>query len=229
MATVVGNWGGGAVWRVTSGAFPSNAYFCEADVPGGAILIDAGLDGPAIDAQMAECGLRPHQVFCTHGHFDHAGSAAYFQKKYGCQVFMHKADARVLKASNFLLMAFNIPQKIELPDVNYIEDQFSLTIDGHPLRYLSTPGHTPGSCVVELGSAWFTGDTIYSRGVGLSQLPGENSELLKASICGLWNRLTSERTVYPGHGDAVDGASVRSGNHELLRFLGLSDIDSEAP
>ena len=52
MANVVGNWGGGAVWQITSGAFPSNAYFCEANVPGGGVLIDAGLDGAAIDEQL---------------------------------------------------------------------------------------------------------------------------------------------------------------------------------
>jgi hydroxyacylglutathione hydrolase len=224
MANMVGNWGGGAVWRVTSGTFPSNTYFCEADVPGGAILIDSGLDGLAIDAEMMEQGLRPHQVFCTHGHFDHAGSAAYFQKKYGCQVFMHKADTHILKTSNFLLMALKIQQKIELPNVTFIEDQFSMDINGQPLRYLSAPGHTPGSCVVELGSAWFTGDTIYSQGVGLSQLPGENVDQLKSSIRGLWERLTVDRTVYPGHGNSADGASVRCENHALLKFLGLLEI-----
>lgn len=228
MATLAGNWGGGSVWRVTSGAFPSNAYFCEADVPGGCILIDAGLDGPAIDAEMAERGLRPHQVFCTHGHFDHAGSAAYFQKKYGCQVFMHQADARTLKASNFLLMAFKIPQKIELPEISYIEDQFSIAINAQPLTYLSAPGHTPGSCVVEFGSAWFTGDTIYSRGVGLSSLPGEDATTLKQSIRGLWDRLTANRIIYPGHGNAADGASIRSENRALLKFLELVETDSEA-
>jgi glyoxylase-like metal-dependent hydrolase (beta-lactamase superfamily II) len=178
---------------------------------------------------MAEHGLRPHQVFCTHGHFDHAGSAAYFQKKYGCQVFMHRADARTLKSSNFLLMVLKIAHKIEQPEVTYIDDGFSIDVGGNALRYLFAPGHTPGSCVVELGSAWFTGDTIYSRGVGLSQLPGENVELLKTSIRGLWERLTSERTVYPGHGNAADGASVRSENRALLKFLGLLEIDSETP
>lgn len=229
MATIVGNWGGGAVWRITSGVFPSNAYFCQADVPGGGILIDAGLDGATIDAQMTELGLYPHLVFCTHGHFDHAGSAAYFQKKYGCQVFMHKSDARILKSSNFMLMAFNIPQKIELPQVTYIEDQFSFSINEHSLCYLSTPGHTPGSCVIQLGSAWFTGDTIYSRGVGLSQLPGENVELLKMSIRSLWGGLTSDRIIYPGHGNVTDGASVRYKNCELLKFLDLIEINGEIP
>ena len=223
MATVVGNWGGGTVWKITSGVFPSNAYFCEAEVPGGGILIDAGLDGATIDAELAELGLRPQHVFCTHGHFDHAGSASYFQKKYGCQVFMHRADARTLKSSNFLLMVLKIEQKIEQPQGTYIDDEFTFDINGTLLRYRPAPGHTPGSCVIEFGSAWFTGDTIYSRGIGLSALPGEDHDLLRKSIAALWADLTAERTIYPGHGSPADGAAIRESNRALLTFMGLSE------
>lgn len=221
MASKVGNWGGGAVWCITSGQFASNAYFCEVDVPGGGILIDAGLDGPAIDAQLTEQGLRPHQVFCTHGHFDHVGSASYFQKKYGCQVFMHQADERTMKTGNFLLMALKIPQKITLPAVTFVEDGFTVDVKDQVLKYLAAPGHTPGSCVIEFGNAWFTGDTLYSRGVGLSKLPGEDTEQLKRSIRALWPNLSAQRTIYPGHGSSTDGESVRSQNHALLTFLDL--------
>lgn len=222
MASIVGNWGGGAVWRVTSGVFASNAYFCQADVAGGGILIDAGLDGATIDAELSEHGLRPHAVYCTHGHFDHTGSASHFQKKYGCQVFLHKADTRIMKSSNFMLMAIKIPHKVTLADVTYVDDDFSTIVGGQELRYVAAPGHTPGSCVIEFGAAWFTGDTLYSRGVGLSHLPGENHEQLKESILKLWPRLDAERTIYPGHGEAADGVSVRTGNQALLNFLGLA-------
>jgi glyoxylase-like metal-dependent hydrolase (beta-lactamase superfamily II) len=227
MATLVGNWGGGAIWRVTSGHFPSNAYFCEANVPGGCILIDAGLDGPAIDTAMAEHGLRPHQVFCTHGHFDHAGSAAYFQEKYGCQIFMNKADARTLKASNFLLMAFKIPQKIKIPEITYLENQSIIDIDGDDLTFISVPGHTPGSCILQFGSAWFTGDTIYSQGVGLSSLPGEDATRLKQSILEIWDRLLEDRNIFPGHGNPASSISIRNNNQALLRFLGFLESKGE--
>ncbi len=218
---MVGNWGGGAIWCVTCGPIKSNSYFCEADVPGGGILIDPGLDGPEIDAQMVEHGLRPHLVFCTHGHFDHAGSASYFQAKYGCRVFMHAADLRTLKSSNFMLMALKIPIKIEQPLVTYINNKFSIDINGYPLNFLHAPGHTPGSCIIEFGSAWFTGDTIYSRGVGLSSLPGEDHQLLRESILCLWDGVSGGRLICPGHGEAMDGSAVRSDNSSLLKFLGL--------
>jgi glyoxylase-like metal-dependent hydrolase (beta-lactamase superfamily II) len=219
VAKVVGNWGAGAVWRITSGEFPSNAYFCEANVPGGGILIDAGLDGAAIDKQLSAQGLRPHQVFCTHGHFDHIGSAVYFQNKYGCQVFLHEGDAKTIKAGNFLLMVLKIDQKITLPKATFVDDHSAFDIDGHALMFRPAPGHTPGSCVIELGSALFTGDTLYSRGVGLSNLPGEDTERLKQSIRRLWPSLTAAVTIYPGHGNATDGESVRTQNLALQKFL----------
>jgi glyoxylase-like metal-dependent hydrolase (beta-lactamase superfamily II) len=221
MASVVGNWGGGNIWRVTSGEFSSNAYFCEAQVEGGGILIDAGLDGETIDAELSEHGLRPHAVYCTHGHFDHTGSASHFQKKYGSAVFVPKADAKLMKASNFLLMAMKIQRKVVLPEATLVESDHVADVAGTPLRYLPAPGHTPGSCIIEFGSAWFTGDTLYARGVGLSHLPGEDHAVLKQTILGYWQDLTPERTIYPGHGNAADGLSVRTDNAALLNFLGL--------
>jgi glyoxylase-like metal-dependent hydrolase (beta-lactamase superfamily II) len=221
VATVVGDWGGGAVWRVTSGAFPSNAYFCEAGVPGGGILIDPGLDAPAIDAELTELGLRPHQVFCTHGHFDHTGGASHFQQRYGCQVFLHRADARTVASSNFLLMALRIPQRVPAADITLVDDDFCADIAGEPLRFRRAPGHTPGSCVLEFGDAWFTGDTLYRRGLGLNHLPGEDQDALRTTLLGLWPELGAARTVYPGHGDPADGETVRTDNHALTAFLGL--------
>lgn len=218
---MVGDWGGGAVWRITSGVFPSNAYFCEADVPGGGVLVDPGLDAPAIDAELSELGLRPHQVFCTHGHFDHTGGAAHFQQEYGCEVFLHRADDRIRRSANFLLMALKIPHRVTAADITLVDDGFCADIAGTALAFLRAPGHTPGSCVLELGSAWFTGDTVYRRGVGLNHLPGEDTDQLRRSILELWPGLTADRLVCPGHGEATDGESVRRGNSALTEFLGV--------
>jgi glyoxylase-like metal-dependent hydrolase (beta-lactamase superfamily II) len=224
MASVVGNWGGGNVWRVTSGKISSNSYFCEVQEDGGGFLVDTSLDGETIDATLSEHGLYPHAVYCTHGHFDHTGSAAHFQKKYGCKVFVPKADVTLMKSANFMLMAMKIQQKIVLPDATMIEAGYVDHIAGTQLRYLPAPGHTPGSCIIEFGNAWFTGDTLYACGVGLSSLPGEDQAVLKQTILRYWNDLTSERFIYPGHGNAADGMAVRTGNAALLKFLGLAAL-----
>jgi hydroxyacylglutathione hydrolase len=224
MAVEVGNWGGGTVWRTPAGEFTSNTYFFDADGSSGrAVIVDPGLDGLAIEADILSCGLKPTIVLCTHGHFDHTGSAAYFQRKYGTPVHLHLRDKKVLASSNFLLMLLKISRKVEQPEVTWVEDGFAQVLGASNLRYLTAPGHTPGSCVIEFGDAWFTGDTIYARGVGLSNMPGENTELLKGSILSLWDRLADVKLVCPGHGEAAKGNDIRVGNTSLLRFLGLGN------
>jgi glyoxylase-like metal-dependent hydrolase (beta-lactamase superfamily II) len=226
MNAIVGHWDKGAIWRTTSGEFSSNAYFCELDGGQEGILIDPGLDGKAIDADLMANNQHPVAIVCTHGHFDHAGSAEYFQRKYGVKIYMHKNDLKTYKSSNFLLMAFKIDQRIVLADeISCIENDSFLRVQNVQLYFRSTPGHTPGSCIIQLGNSWFTGDTLYSKRVGLSKLPGEDSVKLKLSILSLWNDLTSKVNIYPGHGESSSGEMVKTNNKELNKFLGI-DIGS---
>jgi len=221
MLVPVGHWGNGNIWRVTSGEFLSNAYICGIG-NNRCILIDGGLDPQAIDSVIQELSLTLTAMFCTHGHFDHAGSAAYFQKKFGCAVYLHGADHKLLKASNFLLMAFKLASRIEQPSqITTVVSGQSIDVAGYALTFHGAPGHTPGSCLIELGSALFTGDTIYTNGVGLSHLPGEQPETLKKSILALWPLLSANRWIYPGHGSCASGAEVRATNITLLEFLGM--------
>jgi glyoxylase-like metal-dependent hydrolase (beta-lactamase superfamily II) len=118
-------------------------------------------------------------------------------------------------------MVVKIAQRIEHPEVTPIEGDFALAIGDATLRYHHAPGHTPGSSVIEFGAALFTGDTIYRSGVGLSNLPGENPDLLRASILALWDTLPGSAIVYPGHGKAASFDSIRENNVALRDFLRL--------
>jgi hydroxyacylglutathione hydrolase len=211
----------GPVWRVTNGAFPSNCYVVGTGVAGECFLVDPGLDPALVDQALDELGLVPQAVVCTHGHFDHAGGASHFQKKHGCRVYLHDADMKTLRSSNFLLMAFKIPARVELPKVVGVSASgFTVDIGRRHVRFLPTPGHTPGSCIVQCGNVLFTGDTLYSRGIGLSQLPGEDPELLRRSILGLWDALPGAAMVHPGHGESASLHWIKQNNHALLAFLG---------
>ncbi|HJV22366.1 MAG TPA: MBL fold metallo-hydrolase [Holophagaceae bacterium] len=211
---------GEGIWRVVNRRFQSNSYICATGEPGRCFLVDPGTDPEGIDAALGELGLEPRLIFCTHGHFDHAGSAAFFQRKYGAPCHLHPADQKTLKGSNFLLMAFKIPYTMALPETREAE-AFIEALGLPEVRIFPAPGHTPGSCILQVGRALFTGDTLYSYGVGLSMLPGEDTELLKATLRGLWDRLPETGTIYPGHGDASPFAGLRERNLPLRAFLGL--------
>ena len=149
-----------------------NAYFCDCPIAGGGFLIDPGLDGETIDAELSRHGFYPGAVFALMV-ISSRQRTSYFQQKYGCDVFVPRLDEKVMKSSNFLLMAMKMKHRITLPEATLIDAGFSMEIGDMSLKYLSAPGHTNGSCIIEFGSAWFTGDTLYKRGIGLSKLPGK--------------------------------------------------------
>lgn len=209
---------GDGVWSVTAGSFPANSYIVATDVPGGAVLIDAGLDAKPIDAAFGELALQPAYVLCTHGHFDHVGSASFFQNKYGAPVHLHHADRKTAAMCNFLLAATKLPDRIALPDFTFVDDGFALALGDRTATYASTPGHTPGSCAIRIADDLFSGDTLYARGLGLSKLPGERPEELRHSIKGLWDDLDG-LIVHPGHGRSAAGTDIKTNNAELLAFL----------
>ena len=110
------------VWTVTNGVFASNCYLCATDVPGECFIVDPGLDTAPIEAALAERGMTPRAVLCTHGHFDHVGTAVFFQMQYGCPVHLHERDLKTLRSSNFLLMALKIPARMQMPEVQPVTD-----------------------------------------------------------------------------------------------------------
>ncbi len=208
------------ICAVTNGIFPSNCYLCRTSDTGECFIVDPGLEPEPIEAALNERGWRPRAVLCTHGHFDHAGSAAHFQREYGCSVHLHQRDDKTLRSSNFLLMAFKIPARMVMPEVSPVSDEvLQVKVGDVAVRFHPAPGHTPGSCVLEFGGSLFTGDTLYSRGVGLSQLPGENAQQLRRSILSLWDRFPDDAIVRPGHGGAAELGWIKSNNTALLRFL----------
>jgi hydroxyacylglutathione hydrolase len=212
------------LWQVASGMFTSNCYISSHAGNDRCVLIDPGLDPAGIDAQVMLIGKTPEAVLCTHGHFDHVGGAAYFQQKYKLPVYLPSGDVKTMQSSNFLLMAVKIAMRIELPHVTQLPAEgASVALGGETYVYQPLPGHTPGSCLVRTGQHVFSGDSLYARGVGLSHLPGENRELLRAGIRLLWDSLPADVMVCPGHGSFARFGDICRENQALLDFLQARD------
>lgn len=212
------------LWQVASRVFTSNCYISSHGEDNFCVLIDPGLDPAGIDAQVMLLGKTPEAVLCTHGHFDHVGGAAYFQQKYKIPVYLPSGDVKIMQSSNFLLMALKIAMRIELPDVTHLPAEgITIAVGASTFAYQPLPGHTPGSCLVRSGQHVFSGDSLYARGVGLSNLPGENRELLRAGIRMLWDRLPADVLVCPGHGLVARFGDICRENRALLEYLQTSD------
>lgn len=213
------------VSRVVNAHLPSNTYVCPTSTPGECVVIDPGLDGDAVLREIEARALRPVGVFCTHGHFDHIGSAHDVAARYGTRVYLHRDDRRVARSANFLLMACKIDRRIVVPtDVTEAFDGMPVRLGPDTLTFHHSPGHTPGSCMIEFRGALFSGDTIYRDGVGLVDFPGEDEGLLRDSIARYWDAFDDDLTLYPGHGGSGRLGDVKTGNSALRAFVGLDEV-----
>jgi glyoxylase-like metal-dependent hydrolase (beta-lactamase superfamily II) len=90
----------------------------------------------------------------------------------------------------------------------------SISVGGHELRVIETPGHTPGSLLYLFESAGvaFCGDTILKGGVGGSNLPFGDEGRLFTSIRDRILTLPDDTALLPAHGPPTTVAAEKAGN-----------------
>jgi len=217
---IEGAWARGDVRTIVNSDLRSNTYLLATGRGRDCVVVDPGLDRAAVEAGLAASGWAPVAVLCTHGHFDHVGSAAWVQKTFGVPVHLRAADLKLAKLANFMMAAFKLKQRIELPDFSLItEDTASVECGGRSFRFHALPGHTPGSAGIAVDDLLFSGDSLYARRTALSSLPGEDHTVLRASLTGLFSWVAGSVRVLPGHGGSATIDEIHQHNEELRAFM----------
>jgi glyoxylase-like metal-dependent hydrolase (beta-lactamase superfamily II) len=201
----------------------SNTYLGILKDSNDCIIIDPGLDSDA-QKECGEGGITPKAVFCTHGHFDHIGGADYFHKHFDLKANLPSKDLKIASSSNFLLMALGFDERIVTPEFNIINaDNAEIEVGSINVKYHPAPGHTPGSNIIQINNAIFTGDTLYSNGIGLSGLPGEDTDTLKETLLSIFETFPHDYIVFPGHGKPSILGNILKNNTKLKGFLGKTN------
>lgn len=207
--------------------FDSNIYLVIDEV---VALIDAGtgMNFETVKRNMNKLGLKPNDirlVINTHCHFDHAGGDSDFVRAAGCEVAIHEREAELLrKGDQIITIAGGLFGRKRLEPIEVareLHEGDQIDLGGIRLQILHTPGHTAGSISLfePKQRLLFTGDTIFSDGIGRVDLPTGDVEALQASIKRL-AKLKAQK-MYPGHGPTVE----RNAHERILKMAEIAFSD----
>ena len=214
-----------------AGMFQTNCYIVSDD-SGDCVIVDPGQDSEAqVRQQVSEAGLRPRAVLLTHGHLDHIWNAQQVADHYGVPAYIHPDDREMLsdpaKGLSLDLSAMLKGAEFTEPaEVIEVFDGDTLTFGSMVFDVDHVPGHSPGSVsfrilveseqgprMVVLG-----GDVLFQDGVGRTDLPAGDTDVLMQSIAKKFLVLDDDAVVLPGHGPSTTVGRERRSN-PFLRDL----------
>ena len=184
-----------------------------------AIVIDPGGDFDNIRARLENNAARVTAIVHTHTHIDHVGATAPLQRWSSAQAHIHEADRFLydLLPVQAQLLGVPLPERCDIE--GDLVDDLVLGAGQIALEVLHTPGHTPGSVsfVVRSGdeAVAFTGDTLFRRGIGRTDLWGGDTDLILRSLRTRLMTLPENTKVVAGPGPDTTIGDEQRGNPYL--------------
>ena len=181
-----------------------------------AILIDPGAQANQILFEINHFGFSVPLIANTHGHLDHVGAVNQVMKTTAASFNMSHLDIPVMEAG-FRQGLEMIPnwQNPPLPDRDLHDGDF-ISAGNINLEVIATPGHTPGGVSFLGDGVLFSGDTLFRRSVGRTDLFGGDERTLFRSINERLLSLPDETIVYPGHGTETAIGDEKANNPFLI-------------
>lgn len=198
---------------ITVGAFQENCYLYACPQTLEAVIIDPGDEALRIIERIQELKFVPKYIINTHGHIDHICAIDEVSAVYPVPLAIHPADVPLYTDERAAQMfGRSAPLVRRTPDI-LLQEGDTLTFGTLVLSVLHTPGHTPGGiCLVSHPYCVFSGDTLFQRGIGRTDLPGGNEAQILHSIRTKLYTLDEDLAVFPGHGEPTTIAEEKYEN-----------------
>ena len=190
-----------------------------------AVVVDPAWDVAGLLDRAAADGYRITGALVTHYHPDHVGGdlfglridgLAELLARVAVPIWVQRAEAEGLK----------LVTGVSDSDLRRVESGDTLRLGDVEIRFLHTPGHTPGSQCFLVGNRLIAGDTLFVQGCGRVDLPGGDPDAMYESLTGRLAKLPADTVLYPGHHYGPSRTSTigdeLEGNH-YLRVRSLED------
>lgn len=188
----------------TFNPFYENTYVIY-DETGECVVIDPGCYSKE---EMEELGdfitrkqLKPKYLINTHCHIDHVLGNKFVADTWRVPLLMHKGEIPVLhEVVNYAPTMGMYYKGSPEPEI-FVNEGDIVTFGNTSLKVFFTPGHSPASVCFynEADKFIVSGDVLFRRSIGRTDLPGGDYATLMQSIREKLMVLPDEIKVYAGH------------------------------
>jgi len=169
-------------------------------------IIDPGCYFPEERDQLLQfiqkASLKPMLLLNTHCHLDHVFGNKFIAETFQLKLHIHPFEKVVLDYAPTSGLMYNLPFDNYTGELIYLEDLQRIKIGSSELEVMLTPGHSPGSLSFYCQADEFviSGDALFNKSIGRTDLPGGNQALLIKSIKEKLLVLPHQTNVFSGHG-----------------------------
>lgn len=185
------------------GPLQCNCTILADESSGEAVVIDPGDEAERILRALQAAQLTPVALLHTHAHFDHITGSRRVKEATGAAIRLHPADKPLYDALPDQAALFGLAAEAPAEPDAPLADGETIRFGSHALTAIHTPGHTPGSTCFRLAGdrpLLFSGDTLFRRSVGRTDLWGGDTRKILASIREKLFNLAGDTPVVCGHG-----------------------------
>jgi len=209
------------------GPMQNFVYIVADPVTRDAAVIDPAWEIDRLIAVIEEDDLHLQAALITHFHPDHLGgdlmghhiqgARELLERDLKIKVHMHKSEVdfagRIAGLSRSDIVGTDGTEELQLGNIR--------------VRFIHTPGHTPGSQCFLIDGRLVSGDTLFIGACGRVDLPGSDAAQMYDSLVNKLKRLPEETVLYPGHNYAGRPTSTigeEKQRNMYMRFNRLEDF-----
>lgn len=206
------------------GPLGTNSYIFGSNKSNEIVIIDVGGEPETIIDAIENSNAKPIGLLLTHGHYDHTLKLGKLLRYFKIPLMFNKKeyDSGIYKTKEA---------------TRWLSEGDIINVGEITLNVLETPGHSPGALSYyskdpkefngqKIDGVIFTGDLIFRRSIGRSDLRGGDSDLLFSSIKNkiMYNpEITDNFLIFPGHMDISSVGEERKLNMFKNYFLKNND------
>jgi glyoxylase-like metal-dependent hydrolase (beta-lactamase superfamily II) len=189
-------------------------------------VVDPAWDVAAICDFADKSGFEIDKILITHYHPDHLGGKMMGQNVEGAAEMLARVKAKVYVNRH---EAEGVRKVAGLSDSDMVKVEAGdvFKVGDVEVRFLHTPGHTPGSQCFLVEGNLISGDTLFVNSCGRVDLPGSDPEAMYRSLNTTLKALDDATVVYPGHAYSSDASSTigaQKRHNMYMRFETLDDF-----